>query len=625
VGGDRRVRERRGGQHRTARRIGLIAAGGAPRDVVAGRDAVWTIDERGGRLVGISLDYRRVVHRFALPRPAVPPQLRPVRSFDAWALGAGAVWVTDGSSRITGVDPRAGHLTRIETRQPLNDVTVAGGRLWAISGPRATVVGIDPRRHRVTDRIPIASRPGARSPYPIAVEAGLGSLWVLNANTATVTRIDPVERVVVGTTAIGIQHSPARMAVGAPLRATAVAHGGSTVTPLPASSCSPLDYRPGGRPRLLVASDFPLQAPNPEQGLQITDAIRFVLARHGFRAGRFSIAFQACDNSTPTPDVDFLAKCAPNARAYARDASLVAVIGSFFSDCTRLEVPILNGAAGGAIAEISPSSTYVGLTRAGPGATRGEPRRYAPSGRRSFLRLIPADDVQAAADAQLAHRLGVRRVYVLQEEDSGYGRGVAAAFRHAAARLDVRVAGTAPFSGRPRFARRVRASGADGVFLAGNTLPFGPSMIAAPRRALPAARLLAPDGFAASDPVHDLGPSAEGLTVSVPGLPVERLHGSGARFVAQFGAAIGQRPDPYAVYAAQATEVLLAAIERSDGTRASILRELFATRERHGMLGTFVITPEGDMTAGAVGIYRVVHGALRLTRVITPPMSLVRR
>jgi branched-chain amino acid transport system substrate-binding protein len=657
----------------------VVPSGGAPRDVAAGLGAIWTIDERGGRLLEISPAYQRVVHRFALARPPGSSEVRAVGSFDAWSLGvgAGAVWVSDGSSRLTRVDPRTGRRTRIDVARPLDGVTVADGAVWAISGRRAEVVRIDPGGGRVTDRISIVSRPGPASRYPIAIEGGLGSLWVLNANDATLTRIDPLQRVVARTSRIGLVHVPVRMAVGAgavwiagvdgtlsrvdprtgSVTTTAVARriydvavaGGavwvsadhglgapfgappaapsgarSSVMALPASSCSPPYYRRGDRPRLLIASDFPLQAPDPLQGLQITDAIRFVLARRGFRAGRYPVAYQACDDSTPTPEATFLARCAPNARAYARDPSLVAVVGDFYSDCTRLEVPILNRAPGGPIAQISPASTYVGLTGGGPGAAPGEPARYAPSGRRSFLRVIARDDVQGAADAELAKTLGVRRPYVL-EDGSGYGRGIADAFDRAAGRLGIRSVGRAAFSPRPELATRVRASGADGVFMAGNILPFGPRIITSLRRALPAgARLLAPDGFATPDLLRRVGPAAEGLTVSVAGVPVARLPRAGVRFVDQFGATIGERVDPFAVHAAQATEVLLDAIARSDGTRASILRALFATRVQNGILGNFAFNSDGDITAGAVTIFRLTQGQLRVAQVISPPARLLR-
>jgi hypothetical protein len=49
-----------------------------------------------------------------------------------------------------------------------------------------------------------------------------------------------------------------------------------------------------------------------------------------------------------------------------------------------------------------------------------------------------------------------------------------------------------------------------------------------------------------------------------------------------FGSA--HRPSS-AVYGAQAAEIFLDAIARSDGTRASVTRELFETRVEDGLLG----------------------------------------
>ena len=50
---------------------------------------------------------------------------------------------------------------------------------------------------------------------------------------------------------------------------------------------------------------------------------------------------------------------------------------------------------------IGTASTYVGLTHAGPGTARGEPRKYYPEGGRSFVRVVAADDLQGAANASL--------------------------------------------------------------------------------------------------------------------------------------------------------------------------------------------------------------------------------
>jgi ABC-type branched-subunit amino acid transport system substrate-binding protein len=62
--------------------------------------------------------------------------------------------------------------------------------------------------------------------------------------------------------------------------------------------------------------------------------------------------------------------------------------------------------------------------------------------------------------------------------------------------------------------------------------------------------------------------------------------------------------NPFAIYAAQAAEVMLDAIARSNGTRASVTRELMATRVRNGILGSFRFDRNGDTTSQNVTILR---------------------
>src|SRR5262249_17329142 len=63
-----------------------------------------------------------------------------------------------------------------------------------------------------------------------------------------------------------------------------------------------------------------------------------------------------------------------------------------------------------------PASPYVGLTSS-LDAGQDEPQRFYPSGRRTFGRLQPGDPAQGSAQAQLMKALGVRSVYVLDDQD----------------------------------------------------------------------------------------------------------------------------------------------------------------------------------------------------------------
>ena len=64
--------------------------------------------------------------------------------------------------------------------------------------------------------------------------------------------------------------------------------------------------------------------------------------------------------------------------------------------------------------------------------------------------------------------------------------------------------------------------------------------------------------------------------------------------------------DVWAPYAAQSMDVLLAAIGRSDGTRASVAGALFRVHVRNGVLGSFNFTRQGDPSRGIVLAYRVI-------------------
>ena len=83
----------------------------------------------------------------------------------------------------------------------------------------------------------------------------------------------------------------------------------------------------GGRPDVLIAADLPLQGPNGGGPRQLVDAIRAVLQSHGFRAGKYVVGYQSCDDSTTQTGYYEQRKCAANANAYARAKRVVAVIG----------------------------------------------------------------------------------------------------------------------------------------------------------------------------------------------------------------------------------------------------------------------------------------------------------
>jgi DNA-binding SARP family transcriptional activator/ABC-type branched-subunit amino acid transport system substrate-binding protein/streptogramin lyase len=660
----------------------VIAGQGTPNALASEGNAVWVLDGNRRMLLKIDPTYGAVTRRITLPRaPPLPASNRRLSSLSVSA-GAGALWVTDGSTRLLRVDPGRGEVSALDVAQPLDAVAVGEGAVWAISGRAASLFQIDPQARSVRTRIPIVNRLGTAAPFPIAIAVGEGSVWVLNGNTQTVSRIDPNLGGVAATIPLGIGRNPNDLAVG--LGAVWVANGGDgtltridpntnlssnldvggsptdvavgggrvwvTVQPgfrslarnpvqplvgaqgqaLPASRCSPVEFAGKGQPRYLIASDLPFQGQSTlAETLQMSDAVRLVLAQHHFRAGPYSIGYQSCDNSIASTGSYDVARCKANAQAYAASKSVIGVVGGYNSGCTQAQLAALAGASGGPLAIVGTASTYVGLTHTGPGTSPAEPQKYRPDGKRSFVRVVAADDIQGAANALLAKRLGVTRLYVLNYGDP-YGAGIASNVRRAATKLGLAVVGFEGWNPHGHdftaLARRIRHARADGVFLGGTgDLSNGPGLVKGLRFALgDRVHILAPDGFTPfTGFVRLAGPAAEGMTISFTATPPERLGAEGRRFAAEFRKAIGRPIQGYSLSAAQATEVLLDAIARSDGSRASVTAQVFKTRVSSGILGSFSFDRNGDTTAGAVTIYRIVHGLPTVMTVITPSRSLL--
>jgi branched-chain amino acid transport system substrate-binding protein len=402
-------------------------------------------------------------------------------------------------------------------------------------------------------------------------------------------------------------------------------------TALPASSCGPLQYGGSGSPKFIIASDLPLQGASRAQMTEMGKGVLFEIQQQGWKAGQYTIGYQACDDSTAQQGGWDSAKCSANAAAYARESSLIGVIGTFNSGCAKLIIPVLNRAPNGPVAMVSPANTYPGLTVGGPGTAPGEPNVYYPTGKRNYARVVWTDQFQGAADGIFAKKtLKLKSVFILSDKQT-YGQGIATLFRRAAEKLGMKVSGfqgwDANATSYESIANSIKSSGAQGVFLGGIVCNNGGKLIKDLRAVLGAKfPIIIPDGFTPFSAVGETsGGTSDGVYISYPGIPVKALKGAGARFVAAFTKANGGKlPDPYTAYAAQAAQVLLNAIAKSDGTRASVTAGLFGVKVANGILGDFSIDRNGDTTLGSVSIGRMTGKDAKFLDLITPPLKFVK-
>jgi DNA-binding SARP family transcriptional activator/ABC-type branched-subunit amino acid transport system substrate-binding protein len=636
---------------RTHTRERTFSTASTPTDIAVGAGAVWVGNAfRGARSRG---SYPRSVSRLDPETGVVDATVKlPGADAHGYFQGGGfnqqriavtptAVWAVNPDRTVSRIDPRTNRRVATIEDVQASDIAAAGGEVWVIGSDG--VIEIDSRTNAVSQEIQVAAESMS------ALALGAGSVWVADPVGGSVWRVfpgpEPVLRQIpleLGVRSLAYGHgalwaanevadkvyriaprtneaevvsrtiAPQRVAVAADaVWVTALGPPSGRET-LPASSCGEVAAG-AGPPRFLIVSDLPLQGPFRAYVSPMVDAIRYVLEQRDFRAGRYSVGYRSCDNATAQAGGTDVFRCFSNAQAYARTPDVLGVIGSFFSFCSEVQIPIANQAADGPLAMISPSNTVIGLTRPWRGMRPGELRKLYPSGVRNYARIAAADHLAPLALADTARQLGAASAFVLHDREDPDTAAYAAKMRRAARELGLEVAGVGAWDPAARrftgIAQRVADARPGAVLMTGAAPPHQGALIRDLREAVgPDVDLIASDGFADfPNLISSAGKAAEGMYVGNYGVPNDKLPPAGREFLeALERSGKGERGEDFtAAYGAQAAEILLDAIARSDGTRASVSRELLRTRVEDGILGDIRFDRYGDPVEAPVTIYRI--------------------
>jgi branched-chain amino acid transport system substrate-binding protein len=406
----------------------------------------------------------------------------------------------------------------------------------------------------------------------------------------------------------------------------------------------------GEQPAKLVSEPFPTAAAAPAPGRTaviaahlstrnsagadpVGAAVEFYLHHVGDRAGGTVVELRRGDVTASRSSREDGAGCVSAARAHAAAGDEVAVLGPASSECARLMAPILASGGAGPMALVSHGAADPGLTANGDPGQRGRPH---PSGRPTFARVVTTDDVQGRAAAAFATRdLGVRRVLVIHDGTVS-GRRVARVFADTAKASGAAVVDGGTWSrsaaGNRALFTKARAAKVDGVFAGGAVLAGGGRLLRDKVAVLgnnQAVKLLTVGGSAVEPGLLAL-PEAQGMHVTFPGVSpasVRQRGGAGKEFLDAFRQEHGtDLTDPYALYGVAAVQVLMEAIERSDGTREGVRSALFSepgvtVPREESVLGTDItIEPAtGDVVVKDVTIHVVKGRSLAVVKGVAAP------
>ena len=378
-------------------------------------------------------------------------------------------------------------------------------------------------------------------------------------------------------------------------------------------------------------SSLPMQGASSAQTIPLVNGIKLALAQANSKAGKFTVNYSVLDDSTAAAGKWDPGQTAANARKVAADPKAVYYMGEFNSGASEVSIPILNQAG---IPQVSPANTYVGLTTSLPGSAPGEPTKYYPTGTRTYLRIVPIDSIQAAADLMAMHQAGCTKVAVANDKEA-YGQGLATLLGLEKASYGVTIlsnTGIDPTAPNFRsYAATVKGEGADCFFFAGIVSNGAVQITKDVHAALPKAKIFGGDGVCTDSYTAaskggvpaDIDPLIQ-CTVATQDLSA---YPGGKAFLAAYKAKYGPTPpDPYAIYGYEVMKLGLdtvAALGSSGNSKTAVLHALFATKNRSSVLGTYGFDANGDTTLKSYGLYKVgSNGVPVFYKSLTPTQTV---
>jgi branched-chain amino acid transport system substrate-binding protein len=381
-----------------------------------------------------------------------------------------------------------------------------------------------------------------------------------------------------------------------------------------------------------IYSSLPLQGASNVQTLPMVNGMKLALSQAGNKAGNFTVKFTSLDDSTAAAGEWDPGQTAANARKAAADPKAVYYIGEFNSGSSEVSSPILNQAG---VPQVSPANTYVGLTTNLPGSAPGEPQKYFPTGTRTFLRIVPIDSIQGAADLMAMKQAGCTKVAVANDQEA-YGAGLAKLIELEKGMYGVNVVSNTGIdtkaSNYRTYAQTIKSEGADCFFFSGIVNNGGVQIVKDVNAALPKAKIFGPDGVcttawtkaseggvpASIDPLMECTVATQDLS-AYPG---------GKQFIADYEKAYNTTtpPDPYAIYGYVAMKLGLDTIKSlgaNGANKADVLKALFATKSTDSVIGNFGFDANGDITLKSYGLYSAdSQGNVVFKQTLTPTKTV---
>ena len=370
-----------------------------------------------------------------------------------------------------------------------------------------------------------------------------------------------------------------------------------------------------------IVSSFPRTGSAKNQTDSIVYGITMAFEEAGWKSGSFTIKFEDLDDATAAAGQWTAEKEAANADQAIKDADVMIYIGTYNSGAAKVSMPKLNQAH---MLMISPANSWPGLTKPGKG-DQGEPEKYRPSGKINYVRVVPADDIQGVVSADWALKLGLKKVFILDDREV-YGKGIADLFHARADELKDQGLTILGHEGIDANAQefkalmtKVKAKAPQLIYFGGTTQTKAGQLVKDMLAVGLDAKFMCPDGCFEEAFIESAGADnlQDRALITFGGMPPEKLAGKGATFVANYKKKFAKDPEGYAVYGYECGKVALEAIRRAGKKDRDAIRAATLTITNFdGALGKWSFDKNGDTSLRTMSGNTVKAGKFEFVTVL---------
>ncbi len=369
--------------------------------------------------------------------------------------------------------------------------------------------------------------------------------------------------------------------------------------------------------KIKIGIDLPVSGADASDGQPTQNGAKLAIKQAGKVCGASSHkddcwtleAFPLDDAVNGKHDPD---KGAANVQQFVADADTLAMVGPLNSNVARAEIPIANQAE---LTMISPANTNECLTKSIT-ACGDQARKLRPKGGNNYFRTVTTDDIQGPAGADFAYnKLNKRKAFVINDQET-FGAGIAKNFENRFKEIGGTVIAnvgvpTTQKDYKPQL-NRARDAGADVLYFGGTTSTGG-GQIRKQMRGILDVPFVSDDGILGDQFIKDADPNGDNSYFTIAGADASKLD-TAKKFLTDYKADYSQDIGDYSGTAYEAANIIIAAISRAiddaggkKPNRTQVTKQVAATKDFKGILGTTSFDPNGDTTNRVITIKKWVQ------------------